>query len=135
MMVLPRRPEMPWYRTEMTRWALIITGAALAWSFSPWGPHKWRDTPSLRLLHHVMPWPVCSLLLAIYTVLLIYGRVKAVIAADFLGLYLYGAEFVAMLLRLNPHAPTNPFAIGGVFLACVLHIAAGRLAVYEGHGV
>lgn len=125
---------MPWYRTQVTRWALILTGMFLAVSFSPAGPTQWRDTPSLRLLHHLLPWPVICALFTVYTVLMLTGGLRAAIFACFLGLGLYGCEFFALLLKLDVHQKTNPFAIGGVFLACVLHFAAGRLAVYEKEG-
>jgi hypothetical protein len=125
---------LPWYRTELTRWSFIATGTFLAVSFSPWGPHQWRHTPSLELLHTVMPWPLMSAALAVYTLLLLTGRLGCAVTADFLGLFLYLSEFIALLLKLDPNRPANPFAIGGVFLAGVFHLAAGRLAVYEMEG-
>jgi hypothetical protein len=109
---------LPFYRSPVTRWALLITGVGLALAFAPWGPSAWRDTSSLRWLHQLLPWPIIALLFTVY-------------AADWLGLFIYGCEFVALLATIRLDRPTNPFAIAGVFLACILHFAAARLATFQ----
>jgi hypothetical protein len=125
------RPPMPFYRSPVTRWALFTTGFGLAMAFAPWGPTAWRNTPSLHWLHQLLPWPLISLLFAVYALLLLWGRTEAVAAADWLGLFIYGCELIALIATIRFDRPTNPFAISGVFLACILHFAAARLATFQ----
>lgn len=117
------------YRIPLTRWSCAITGAYLAYALSPWGPAQWRDTPSLRWLHQVLPWIALTVLFGLYTVLLAWGRLRAVIVADGIGAVLYGWELIALAVTTRTDSPTNPLAIAAVLLAMVLHIAAARLAI------
>lgn len=121
----------PFYRTPLIRFALIAAGVPLTWAFSPWGPDQWRDTPSLHWLHTVLPWSFLSLLFAGYVVLLSTGNVVAVAVAEVAGAVVFGWELVALVVTLHPARPTNPLAVAAVFLTCVFHIAAARLAIIQ----
>lgn len=124
------RPHLPFYRSNTIRFSFIITGTFIAWALS-FGPDDWHHTPSLNWLHHALPWPVMSIGFALYVVALLTGRIGAIIFADFLGLAMYGAAFVALLATLEPTRSNNPLALSAMALVCVLHFAAGRLAVIE----
>lgn len=119
------------YRSPITPVSFVLSGAYLAFALSPWGPTAWRDTPSLRLLHQVLPWPVLSAGFVAYVVLLLTRSLTAVIIAEAVGLVFYGSGLVALLATLRPDRPANPLAIAGLFLACVLHVLALRLAVIQ----
>lgn len=123
--------SLPFYRTTWTRFTFIATGAYLAVALSPWGPDQWKNTPSLRWLHLVMPWTLLAVLFAGYVLLLLWGRVEAVAVASAVGAVLYGWELVALIATLHVHRPTNPLSIAAVFLACVFHLAAARLAIIQ----
>lgn len=124
------RREQAFYRSSFVRWAFVGTGLLLAVVFSPWAPTDWHASPSLLWLHRFVPWPIVSGLFLIYAVLLIWGSVKASIVADWLGLFLYLCEFLALSATSSGH-PTNPIVFVALFLTCVLHLAAGRLALIE----
>lgn len=123
--------RLPFYRSPITRFGLAVTGGFLAAVFSPLGPDQWRDTPSLHWLHQCLPWPLLSALFLIYTLLLIWGSLPAIVTAETIGLILYGWEFVALLVTSRTDKPTNPFALAAVLLACVLHAAAVRLTIIQ----
>jgi hypothetical protein len=106
---------LPFYRSPVTRWALFTTGLGLAVAFAPWGPTAWRDTPSLHWLHQLLPWPIISLLFALYALLLLWGRTEAVAAADWLGLFIYGCELVALLATIRFDRPRTPSPYRGCF--------------------
>lgn len=125
------RRSLPFYRSNVTRWAFILTGTYLAVSLSPWGPAEWRDTPSLRWLHTVVPFPVMVAAFAAYVAMHLLGSLRIVVLADYLGLALYGIGLVALLVTVRLDRPTNPLAIAAVALACVLHYMAGKLAVND----
>lgn len=131
MSLIPHRGERVFYRSEVVRWALILTGGYLAYALSPVGPTAWRETPSLRLLHHVVPWPVLSAGFVVYVLLLLWGRVSTGEWAAWLGLFMYLGELIALLVTVRAEHHNNPFGISGVFLACVLHFASARLATYQ----
>lgn len=121
----------PFYRGDATRFALALSGCYLTFALSPFGPTQWRNTPSLHWLHSVLPWSLLAVLFAAYTVLLLWGRVEAVGAAEVIGAVLYGWELVALIVTVQLHAPANPLAIAAVFVACVMHLAAARLAIVQ----
>lgn len=121
----------PFYRTAITQYGFALAGAFLAYALSPWAPPPWHDTPSLRWLHSVMPYSVMAGGFALYTLLLLTHRIVATVIADFIGLAAYGTGLVAVLVTLRMDRPTNPLLIASLFLACVLHFAAGRLALIQ----
>lgn len=124
--------RVPFYRSIIVRYSFILSGSFLAWSLSSWGPRPWRSTPSLRWLHQVLPWPLMSAGFAVYVCLLVWGSVKSSAVADWLGLFMYGCAFIAAVVTVRFDRPTNPIGIGALFLVCVLHYAAARLAEIQG---
>lgn len=124
------RPS-PFYRSPLTRAAFTGTGAFVTWGLSPAGPDQWHSTASLLWLHQALPWPIMWIGFAAYTLCQAWGQINAVIFADFLGLIMYGVAFFAILVTLDPEQILNPIALSAVFLACVLHYLAGRLAVSD----
>lgn len=124
------RRERAFYRSNFVRWACAATGLMLAVAFCPWSSDRWHATPSLIWLHQFLPWPLMSALFLIYAVLLTQGSVQASVAADYLGLFLYLCEFIALIVTAGGH-PSNPLVFVAFFLTCVLHLAAGRLALTE----
>lgn len=119
------------YRSPLTPVSFVIGGLFIAFTLSPLGPREWRDTYSLRLIHSLIPWPVMSGLFLAYVVLLCCRSLIAVIVADCLGLGLYGIAFAAVLLTLRLDRPANPIAIYALGLACVMHLLAVRLALFD----
>lgn len=120
-----------YYRSRVTPFSFILSGLFVAFVFSPWGPRQWRDTPSLRLIHVLLPWPLVFVIFLVYVVLLATRRLGCAVLAAAIGLAMYGMGFVALIVTLRPYNPTNPLAIAGVFLACVLHYLALRLAIIQ----
>lgn len=127
------RREQAFYRSRFVRWAFIVSGLLLAIVFSPWAPTNWHETPSLLWLHRFMPWPFIALLFLTYSLLLLWGTVHASVIADFLGLFLYLCDLLALLATSGGHA-INPLVLVAMGLTCVLHFAAGRLALLEQEG-
>lgn len=124
-----RRPH-PFYRSTLVRLTFIISGGYLTFLLSPWGPTGLKDSPSLLWLDRVIPFPVLSVAFLLYTALLVWGTIGATVAADFLGLFLYLIEFVALCATAHGH-PNNGWVFCAFALAIVFHVAAGRLALYE----
>lgn len=122
--------QLAFYRSRTVNIAMILCGAFLTFALSPWSPTQWRSTPSLIWLHRVLPWPAISIAFLVYTVLLTWGTVRAAVTASFLGLALYGFEFLALIVTAHGH-PINAFGFPVFFLVCVLHLAAGRLALFQ----
>lgn len=119
------------YRSEFTRWLFIGTGCVSGYSISPWGPTAWRQTPSLQLLHTVIPWPVMTALFAVYVLLLLTARLPAVMAADILGLGLYLCTVIAMILTTRIGQPANLILASAGALAVGYHFMAARLAFLQ----
>lgn len=128
--MLRRGRREAFYRSAVARWATAAAGTYLSITFA-FGPPQWRNTPSLRWLHQFLPWPVVSILFAVYAVLLFVGRSLPVAVGCSVGMILYGWEFLALLWTTDPGRPQNPVAIGCVFLTCVLHYQAARLAIIQ----
>lgn len=118
------------YRNELVRWSFMVTGGFVAYTLSPFAPTGWHDTPSLLWLHRVLPWPILAAMFALYVVLLGTNRIGCVVVGDFLGLFMYLCELVALCVTAPGH-PVNGLAFAAFFLACVFHGAAGRLALYD----
>lgn len=128
--LLRRSEREAFYRSKTARGATAGAGLYLAATFA-FGPPQWRNTPSLRWLHQFLPWPVVAALFTIYAVLLFTGRALPVAAGCGLGMILYGWEFLALLWTTHPSRPQNPVALACVFLTCVLHYQAARLAIIQ----
>lgn len=118
------------YRSTLVRATFIVSGGYLASLLSPWGPVALRNTPSLLWLDRVIPFDVLSVAFLVYTALLVWGSIEASVIADFLGLFLYLIEFIALCVTAPGH-PNNGWVFCAFVLAIVFHIAAGRLALYE----
>jgi hypothetical protein len=118
------------YRTALTRWSFIITGLGVAFTLSPFAPAAWHDTPSLRWLHHLLPFPLMACGFVLYVALLATDRLDLVIVADFLGLFMYLCELIALVVTAS-HNRFNGITTAAMCLACVYHYAAGRLALYH----
>lgn len=123
--------QLAFYRSHVVHVAFILTGIGMAFALSPLAPSQWRQTPSLLWLHRLLPWNLLCAGFVVYVLLLLWGTVLPTLIADFLGLFMYGCELVALLATLHVSHRTNPFAIAGLFLACVLHFAAARLATLQ----
>lgn len=120
------------YRSDSTRWAFIITGVIVAFTLSPVGPDAWRDTPSLDVIHRVTgTWWIVTALFICYSALLLTNRLRLLIVAECIGLWLYACGLVALLVTIRPDHPTNPLVVCGLVLACVLHYQAARLALIQ----
>jgi hypothetical protein len=122
------RPKPEFYRSEFTRWLFIICGALAGWSISPWGPKPWHETPSLQLIHTVIPWPIMTALFGIYVLLLVWGRLESVVAGCILGLGLYLCALIALVMKLDTHVPANLIATVALVLTVGYHYHAAKLA-------
>lgn len=116
-------------RSELLRWCEVTLGLYLAVVFSPLGPDAWRDTPSLRWLHAILPWTLLLVLLVAYVVLVAVGQAWAYVLGSALGVVLYGWEFVALFVTLHLNAPSNPFVFAAMTLAVLLHIRQVTIGV------
>lgn len=121
------------YRSPVTQVAFVLTGLYMAYAFSPWGPTEWRKTPSLQQLHRGVPWPALVAAFLIYVALILAGSrsITAGALGAYFGLLLYLVGFAAMIWTLHLSHKSNPFALTGIILACVLHFGAARLATYQ----
>jgi hypothetical protein len=120
-------PPRVFYRSSIVNWAFTLSGAFLTFDLSPWAPAGWHATPSLIWLHRIFPWWALSLFFAVYTLLLLSGRILAVAVGDMLGAFLWLCGLIALGWTFNG-GRGNPWVLIAFFLVVVFHLAAGRLA-------
>lgn len=125
------RQAREFYQSPLTPVSFAMVGLFCAWGLSPFGPGSWKQAASLQLLRHALPFPLMALVFLIYVALLATQRVRAIIAADFMGGVIFASEFVALVWTARDGAVSNPLVIGAVFLAVVLHALALRLAIFQ----
>lgn len=130
-----RRPP-PVCRSRVTRVLFVVTGIFNAILLAPGSSPRWHRAPSLRFLHHVLPWWVMSAACAVYAALMLAHLLTRWVVADrlgcLLGLGIYITAAAAMVitgLLLGQNA--NPLTFSAVFLAIALHFNAARLAFFD----
>lgn len=125
--------RLPFYRSQVSRVAMILTGIFNTVMMSPAGPPQWKHSQSLLWLdHHYIPFWLLAVAFGIYTVLILIDSWPPVTAAGcILGMAIYTVIFLAAVASGFRGVTANPIGASALLLAVVFHYHAGRLAYID----